>query len=296
MRIAIVGNCQARPVGTYLKQMCPSAEVLPETIVHLSKLETSKDDLDRLDKADLVIAQLVQDGYPASHLTSNNLRQRYGSKLLTWPNLFFTGNCVGTVYITKNNGSRLTGPLAVYHNRFVYEAWQAGIPVSDASSTVRQYYLKETDSIRGSVQASLDEFERRDIDADIRIFDYLNSNWRRQKLFYTFNHPSSSLMIELTRRIAEAAKINVEIDIAEYFEPEPLNQYVPGVPAEADKVLDIEYRTVETSKGISTDKVINGALKEEKSFYGWDEIVKCFYTSYDRQCDDSKAVRYTPNY
>lgn len=296
MRVVVAGNCQARPVSKYLKIMCPEIELLPEIIVHLSRPDLAVAHQQILDSADVILAQSVQDGYSVEHLTSNNLRSQYGDKLITWPNLFFTGNCIDIVYITTSDNRRLSGPLDVYHNRLLYETWQDGVPVEEATTEVRTRYARESDVLQASIRASLDELFRRDAQTDVQIASFVSSNWQRQRLFFTFNHPSSILLLELTRQLAAVANIPVELDLAEYFEPEPLNRIVPATLPEAVDSLGLTYPAVESSKGIDCQITEAKESRPATRLYSWQDLVTCFYTAYERQNLTDVTMRYTPKY
>lgn len=296
MKVAVVGNCQARPVADYLASMCRDVELLPDTIVHLSGPHTAEEDLKRLDEADLLVAQSVHDGYHAEHLTTNALRKRYPSRVIVWPNLFFIGNCADIAYLTTADNQRLLGPLGAYHNRFVFECWKNGVEEKSALDAVNELYEIHSSRLSDSVETSLSELQRRDDNSDVGIVEFIATQWQNKRLFFTFNHPTAELLIELSRQIADAASIARQLDIESTFDNEPLNPIVPATREQVSKALGLGYRPNSTSKGVVMtyeDDVLNAS---GTSLYSFAELIKCSYTAYNFQPAANQAVRVTPSY
>src|SRR5947208_11955161 len=99
MRVTVIANCQARPVADYLRLLGRDVEIVDIVITHLAK-ET---DVSRLEqaaaKSDFIFAQLVQPNYPVSVVRSAVLKERYGDRVVLWPNLFFKGQCPDLCYV-----------------------------------------------------------------------------------------------------------------------------------------------------------------------------------------------------
>lgn len=295
MKVAIVGNCQARPVASFMQAMAPSLHTLPVTVIHLSNANQANAELEVLDQADIVFSQWVSDDYPATHLATSRLRERYQEKLVTWPNLFFTGNCPELTYITHAEG-RINGPLDAYHNRFLFEVWSEGVSVENARARLGEKYTECAEQILASVQTSLLTLEQRDSDCDIQMLDIIAANWKNTRLFFTFNHPSNTLLLPLVSRMLEFANIAVDIDLDSAFVPEPLSLIVAPTHSELDNVLGLEYDSVESSKGV--DMTIDGSvIKSGKSrLYSAKDTVRLFYEAYDATSPDIATCRFTPAY
>jgi len=296
MNIAIVGNCQARPVGHYLSCMCPEINLLPETIVHLSSPESAPQDLSRLDQANLIIAQSVQDGYHASHLATNALRERYGDKVIVWPNLFFNGNCADLAYLTSEDNERLQGPLGAYHNKFVFECWKNNIDESQALDALDSLYSKNASELSMSVEKSLEELHKRDLSSDVNIAEYISSRWQEQRLFFTFNHPAACLLVELSRQIAEVAGLSCSREVDLDSEHEPLDPIIPANNARVASILGLHYPADLTSKGVGLSveqKIINF---QGTTHYSYPELIRSSYAAYSAQPSAQLSVRITPRY
>ena len=57
--IAIIGNCQARPLHLVFKYALPNSTLLEPIIVHLAKLDHEDKIYSLLNRADIIITQLI---------------------------------------------------------------------------------------------------------------------------------------------------------------------------------------------------------------------------------------------
>src|SRR6266542_1019065 len=87
----MVGNCQARPLGQIIQLMLPEASVLEPILFHLIKAADEKPFLHRLNGADFILAQLVMDSFPVPFVRTTVLRERFGSRVIPWLNLYYRG-------------------------------------------------------------------------------------------------------------------------------------------------------------------------------------------------------------
>ena len=74
MRVAVFGNCQARPLSSALQAAIPDLEVLDVVVVHLAKQADADQTLAAIDSADLVLAQRVVEDYPTPFVRTGELR------------------------------------------------------------------------------------------------------------------------------------------------------------------------------------------------------------------------------
>ena len=79
VKLCVIGNCQARPIETILKAMCPSITCMGTIIVHLAKSGNAGTDIALMHEADIILAQSVQENYPVAHLRTATLRASFGN-------------------------------------------------------------------------------------------------------------------------------------------------------------------------------------------------------------------------
>ena len=208
VRVAVVGNCQARPLGAVLAMLSPRVEVVEPVIVHLAKPHQEEAVSERLAEADIILAQLVADNYPVPFVRLNELRARHGGKVVPWLNLYWRGRNPELAYRRELAG-RAAFPLGEYHLEPVHEGWSEGASAAEIAER-----LADPDRAReryGDVAAaSLAELRRREDATDVPITDVIGERAATSDLFHTFNHPTTELLVEYARRLARAMGLPVE--------------------------------------------------------------------------------------
>ena len=201
-RIAIVGNCQARPLGAVLALLSPELEIIEPVIVHLAKPADEAKANERLAGADIVLAQLVADNYPVPFVRLNALRERLGDKVVPWVNLYWRGRNPELVYKRELAG-RAEFPLVSYHLEPVHEGWRDGLDAAEIAAR-----LADPDLARlrygGTAEASLAELRSREAGTPVPITDVIEERAATDDLFHVFNHPTTDLLGEYARRLLRA--------------------------------------------------------------------------------------------
>jgi len=200
VRVAVFGNCQARPLSSALQAAIPDLEVLDVVVVHLAKQADADQTLAAIDGADLVLAQRVVDDYPTPFVRTGELRNTFGDRLLVWPNLYYRGYNPELIYLRDAQHRPLQGPFGDYHVSTIHEAWQDRLSVDE---TVER--LKSVDFNREKFapvpEQSLVELREREQDCDVQISDVVAEQRWQQRLFFTFNHPTSAALDALVTRV-----------------------------------------------------------------------------------------------
>ena len=223
--IAVVGNCQARPLAQIIKTMRPDVALVEPVIVHLAKPEEEAAVMERLSGADIVLAQIVADTYPVPYVRNGVQREAFGDKLFLWLNLYYRGQNPELTYIRKLPNRHRRYPLSDYHITTIAEAYKAGLSVD---ATVER--LADPDYNRatyeGVAAASLDELRRREDGLPVKIVDDIAEREASERLFFTFNHPSVALLAEYAGRILTALGLPPRLAIAPGMMNEPLSPVV----------------------------------------------------------------------
>ena len=63
MRADVVANCQASPISELLKQMLPALLIDKPIILHLARTADVERDLEALNRADFIFAQLTSEKF-----------------------------------------------------------------------------------------------------------------------------------------------------------------------------------------------------------------------------------------
>lgn len=280
--IAIVGNCQARPLAQIIQSLVPEVNIAGIAIVHLLRDAQEPEYVPVFESADLILAQRVTDNYPCSFVRNAELRKRYGDRVRVWPNLFYSGYNPELFYLRGESRKPLGGPLGDYHNRTFFEAWRQGLSVDEA---VRRHldddYNREA---YGDIpNKSLDELYKREAETDVRIVDWIEDRMWRQRLFFTFNHPARLLISELACRLIDAAGLDGRHVAKEATgQGEPLGQFNCPINTWVAKTFGCTFEGSEMYQGndvlgVEGNVVISG----KRRVYENSQIVETFFKVYD---------------
>ncbi len=194
-RIAVVANCQARPLANMIRLLAPDIEIVETTIVHLAKDAEADAALACYAASDFVFAQAVQDNYPTAFVRTSRLKEQFPQKVATWPNIYFRGQCPDIRYITSARG-RVLGPLGEYQHIAIFDAWRDGL---GAGATADRLLTGGdwVDRLAEEPARSLEELRARETHLDVSVTDYIAQHWQTERLFFTFNHPANRLLIQV---------------------------------------------------------------------------------------------------
>lgn len=290
LSIAIVGNCQARPLAQIIQSLVPYVNITGIAIVHLLHDAQQPEYAPIFESADLILAQRVTDNYHCSFVRNAELRNKYGDRVRVWPNLYYAGYNPELFYIRGEARKPLRGPMGDYHSKTIFDAWRRGLNIDEAMQ------LHHNDDYNSQAYGdipnkSLEELRKREEETDVRIVEWIVERMWRQRLFFTFNHPAQVLIRELGRRLVQAAGVNMlDLPDASINQHEPLGQYRCSINPWVAKYFNCKFNEPEIIKGnevLSVDggKVVTGKLCSYQSR----QIVEEFFRVYDA-CNMSLRV------
>jgi len=284
--IAIIGNCQARPLAEMMKAVY---DVTIETIaiVHLLRSDQEREYTGPFERADFVLAQSVSDSYPCEFVRKNALIDRYGEKVFIWANLYFSGYNPELMYVRPAAGAHLVGPLGDYHLAPIVAGYQEGLSVERCAKRLGDTGWNRL-QYEGAVERSLEELRRRESHAGAPVADLVEAHWTSRRLFYTFNHPSAFLLLEYAYRIG--TKLGLTIKRQSGWSPlnEPLGKFV--VPTNPFVLEDYRVSVDDSPmfRGIGVDFDNDGKpmpQQRQTQYYSSEELIQCFYRVYDSKRD-----------
>jgi hypothetical protein len=292
MRCAVVANCQARPVAELLQKRSLGLEIGGIIITHLASTGTEAADLALLRSADLIFAQFVTDQYHAAHLATSRLRQAFGERLVSWPNIYFRGQCPDLSYASVAELPRLQGPLRDYHLRSVHACWRNGTSQQMCLSMLQQPDPGYPGVLADIADQSLAELKMREASLNVGIADIIEAHWRHRRLFFTFNHPALYLLAELASRLLKIVGI-APSDLSCEGAPEPLSLIVPPVLRREAESFARSFAN-DTIKGAAV-QVEHGKLVIGKTCtYDLAALIEQFYIAYDCQLAQGAPVKFSP--
>ncbi|MDO9502246.1 WcbI family polysaccharide biosynthesis putative acetyltransferase [Falsiroseomonas sp.] len=282
-RVAIIANCQMRPMAALCESIGEAVSVTGGFVVHLAKREDEAAVEAACAKADLVFSQLVLESFPLPFLRSESLRAAHGEKVIVWPNLFFRGQCPDLFYATGTDRLRLTGPLTEYHLASVLEAWRAGDGVD---RTVARLSAGDFNIAVDAAQISLDQLRQRETACDVRASDIIEAAWREEHLFFTFNHPRSRLLDTVARRLLAQADVAATGRPASGFS-EPLGRIRPPLTPGMCRRFGLEFTDSQAEiRGVPYPGGDGPPIT-----YELPALVAAFFRAYDGQAELAHTAR-----
>jgi hypothetical protein len=267
-KVLVIGNCQARVIADILKLGNPNFKILDIIIVHLSVNEEKYQHLKLMDEAEIIITQLIADNYPVKHLRNGYIKEHYNEKSVIIPNIFYSGDSKGLSNL--QHLTKTIGPLGDYHFECVYESWDKGYVVASA---IKKLQRIEEEYRKLSIDTmSINNLVERELKCDVEISSYIKK--KKDRLFYTFNHPVNRVLKELVLNIMEHLSIPV-VNNFDYL--------VDALPEALDKFIPFNL--------ISNSYVFKGLCKNENGEYNRihtydaEEFVYEFYNFYNQHLE-----------
>ena len=161
--------------------------------------------------ADLILSQPVSEKYKGTDIFSTKkLREtalKYGKKHYIISNCYFTGYDPNPFQTTNEYGEILHFNNISYIPSMCFdELLDKNIEKSCIKWCNIDYYNKS--QLEKNINNTLNELKSRESDVfgngygiDIKISDFIEENYKKVKLFHTYNHPTNVLLIELSRRV-----------------------------------------------------------------------------------------------
>lgn len=201
--IVVYGNCQAEAVSAVLSNDPAASDDFEILYVPSFEHPTRRDMIREEDLARTVLLMEQRDPRPFPH------RDRLGSaaRVVTFPatdfNLLWPFNCTNP-YDRAESEVFPYGRFP-YGNRIIAQFVAAGMTESEIFTN----YFERWDTFAPPLQRMFElEQERiasRDRDCDVAMGDFIFSEFKHRRLFWTINHPSSFLLKELIQRILDHA-------------------------------------------------------------------------------------------
>ncbi|GAB3098985.1 hypothetical protein G8770_02770 [Aestuariicella hydrocarbonica] len=279
IKVVVVGNCQARPLAKLLESLNPSIVVTVTAIVHLLKSEQFSEYQKYFEEADLIVSQLVLDSYPCDFVQTGFLKSRYKEKVVSIVNLYFNGYTPDWFYIRIPGRGALRGPMGDYHNRTIFEAWREG---SSQDVAEKRLLSEEYNEIyKSELKKSLLALKERESKVDVKITDFLESKFRKERLFFTFNHPNMFLLREYAKRILSYSDIKVKGKWLPFRvkDVEMLDQFIPL----ANPSMGLPTLAGDLHKGVKFEFDSEDMIKiGRKKYYNSREIVETYFQIYEK--------------
>lgn len=208
-KYSVLGNCQSGPIADLLRTcdgFSQRYEYVPVKPVHTIDPKKDSDILEMFDDLDLLIYQPVVDERRFGSFVSSRIVSRLGprSVAVCVPPLYYGG-----YFPTFEAINWLEGPLRSVHDYFLVACFLNNLDEGEALSLYSSDYLSE-EVILSQHRGFINGLRQREnkFSVDVRVSDFINENFQKSQLFYTFNHPTPDMLIYLCNSIISLLSID----------------------------------------------------------------------------------------
>lgn len=202
MRICIISNCQARPLGALLSAMRPddrvSSYAAHDLMLDTQKREQSKIDLDA---ADIVLYVPISDAYEVEHIRLGVIQSSNKEKI-SIPGFYFRGLQPEWIYIGVAN-KRVQSAISDYHNEIVLDGFLAGLSVQETVANMFSEAYYESKNYFNVFDESAAEIQRRDSLCDVKAWPIIERIVKIQPTFFTINHPTNRVLHDMLVKVLQ---------------------------------------------------------------------------------------------
>ncbi|MBV2149266.1 hypothetical protein KRZ98_13395 [Sphingobium sp. AS12] len=210
MKIAIVGNCQARTIHRAMVALAPNHEF---ELYHMNRIQRAcpvRDDIESwASEVALSDVACLINYLPKSGLFSEAALLPRCKHVVRFPYIAFTGFHPDCVYLTAN-GTQLTGPAGPYHSAIVFAAWSLGIPEHYVPSLFNRFTFKSL-NLQAFYDAAVAKQGSEWSALGYNFSEFLSLN---RSFMHTVNHPAVDILIDTARQALRHIGIQpTEVDI-----------------------------------------------------------------------------------
>lgn len=225
----IYGNCQAIILANFLnssESFKSQYQYLTIKPVHkINKYEIKELINNILPKTDLFIYQPVSEEYKGKEYSSNYLLQKLNlkSRNISFPSCYFKGYNP-ELKILKDCKGRSISDKFDYHDFHIIQGFLRSSPIEQVKANIQNSSYYSQDYSQSQVEQSLKELEKRENSIfgtkrqiNIKISNFIRENYKKQRLFYTINHPSKFVFKYMAEEIIKLLNIKDEITLDKDF-------------------------------------------------------------------------------
>jgi len=190
MKVLVFGNCQARPIGHFIRHAADyPIEIIELPPVHL--LDKTKPDVidPKFLEADIILSQPIGNGF--GEISSDKMREKHKKTWISFPSIYFGGLFPYLINLRTENGN-FPGPLKDYHDRRIISSFISGRSEKECVDTLSEQNLDYCLNFFKNAKA---ESQKREESLDIKVMpmvDQFCSSGRRA--FHVFNHPTNEVL------------------------------------------------------------------------------------------------------
>lgn len=241
--------------------------------------------LEQISRCDFVFCQRLSDDFIHAELSTSVLRQAFGGKIISWPNIYFDGYFPGISYRYNLNG-KVLGPLDEYHWDLIEEFYKSGRSVGACVEFLASDDVLE--SRPDPVGESLFNLAAREAGLSVVISDYVATMLHHRRLFYSMNHPVNDVLEEMLQRLFAEAGERHRVKAFTSSGAALDKIILPVLPAVAARHR-MNFASDLLTKGVEVAFEQEGyRVTDRPRYYSLAELVETFYRTYE--CDRARGA------
>ena len=246
--ICISGNCVTGVMPDFLKTCQKFNDNYVINIlqpVHLVQSEQQIEDfLKAIKNCDVFFTQPVGgEKYIKRGIDTASIKSilKPDTQIFTMPVPYFTGYFPEQFYLHDENGNvgYCEGLPSPYHNKFILYGYVNKRSPQEILDLLYSENINQ--NVEQIAQQSINELQNREKELNFTISDFIAENYKKQRLFYTLNHPTKFLLFYMAKKIMSVLALydNCEYDI-ECVQKDFLNSYITPILPSVQKRLNLE--------------------------------------------------------
>ncbi len=195
-RITILGNCVAHRLQFLLKEhpaFSAHYELVPSPMIHLLTQKAELDDLATLARTcDILFTQ------PLFNFEACNTAVLQANKpdgqtihLFSAPN--FEAYFPDVLHLDNKTDLKFE-PTLDWDSRIIFSCFVTGVPIFDVEQIYVNNRLFRKEPAQNALHAALETYARREQGVDLQTGGFVFRNYAATRLFYTWQHPTETLM------------------------------------------------------------------------------------------------------
>jgi len=212
-KIVIYANCQGGALIKTLEENPQFLEKFSYIKVPPVQLIKSKEQIDHLVSSikatDVLIYQHIQGDNFHNDIKTNSLLKHLKPNAIqiSFPSLYFDAYFPHLGIMTG-----LTGPLNLVHDFIIAYCFTKGLSSNDILSIIQNEKLYPKKFSLNTTLATIEAIKQRENnnECDIKITNFIQENFNKEKLFNQFNHPKKSVFKYIASKIFKIIGINID--------------------------------------------------------------------------------------
>ncbi len=259
-KVFIQANCQShvlRHMFQKLKRLNKKYVILSVKPVHLWQEKDQENIYQKAQECDIFLHQPIFES-SFGEFSSDSLKEKLkeGVKIVSFPNLYFTGYHPQAFYLRDENGKKLSKPFD-YHDKNILNFFKEGLKTAEILKKLESNSFYSEKEIKDNIEKSFETLRIREKNTDIKVSSYIEANMIGKKLFHVFNHPTNEMLFFLLNEILSILdEVELNSDEKNIFKKEMLGQVQYPVYPSVQKYFQLnEFRDVNMTNLQIKDKI-----------------------------------------